>query len=92
MRWFAGRGCTATGVDQSALALQSAAQWGEVVQAAVQLKSHILPTEDLQAQLMAFLRERVARFKLPRVMTFVQQLPRTPTGKLLVRELKTVSW
>lgn len=67
-------------------------EWGEVVQAAIQLKSHISPTEDLQAQLMAFLRERVARFKLPRVMTFVQQLPRTPTGKLLVRELKTVSW
>jgi long-chain acyl-CoA synthetase len=66
-------------------------EWGEVVQAAVQLKPHIPPTEDLHAQLMTFLQERVARFKLPRVMTFVQQLPRTPTGKLLVRELKTVS-
>ena len=36
MRWFAGRGCTATGVDQSALALQSAAQWGEVVLADIE--------------------------------------------------------
>jgi SAM-dependent methyltransferase len=36
MRWFAGRGCIATGVDQSALALQSAAQWGDVVQADIE--------------------------------------------------------
>ncbi len=36
MKWFAGRGCTCTGVDQSAEALKSAAQWGEVVQADIE--------------------------------------------------------
>ena len=36
MKWFAGRGCTSTGVDQSAEALKSAAQWGDVVQADIE--------------------------------------------------------
>ena len=36
MKWFAGRGCTATGVDQSAQALASAAQWGDTVQADIE--------------------------------------------------------
>ncbi len=36
MKWFAGRGCTTTGVDQSAQALASAAQWGQVVQADIE--------------------------------------------------------
>ncbi len=36
MKWFAGRGCTCTGIDQSAEALKSAAQWGDVVQADIE--------------------------------------------------------
>ncbi len=36
MKWFAGRGCTTTGVDQSTQAVTSAAQWGEVVQADIE--------------------------------------------------------
>jgi long-chain acyl-CoA synthetase len=37
---------------------------------------------------IAFCRERMASLKCPRAVIFVDKLPRTPTGKLLRRELK----
>lgn len=45
------------------------------------------PAEQLAAELTDFLRGRVARFKLPGAYSFVQQLPRTPTGKLAKTQL-----
>jgi acyl-CoA synthetase (AMP-forming)/AMP-acid ligase II/NAD(P)-dependent dehydrogenase (short-subunit alcohol dehydrogenase family) len=38
--------------------------------------------------LRAYLKERIARYKVPRDFVFLPQLPRTPTGKLLKRELQ----
>jgi acyl-CoA synthetase (AMP-forming)/AMP-acid ligase II len=38
--------------------------------------------------LIAFARERLAGYKLPRSVDFVADLPRTPTGKVLKRELR----
>jgi acyl-CoA synthetase (AMP-forming)/AMP-acid ligase II len=46
------------------------------------------PTAELTAdELTAFCRERLADYKVPRVVTFVDELPRNPTGKVLKREL-----
>jgi long-chain acyl-CoA synthetase len=39
-------------------------------------------------ELVAFARERLAGYKLPRSVDFVDELPRTPTGKVLKRELR----
>jgi long-chain acyl-CoA synthetase len=36
---------------------------------------------------MAFCREHLTDFKCPRVVTFVDELPRNPTGKVLKRDL-----
>ena len=38
-------------------------------------------------QVRAFVRERLARFKVPRRVVFLDELPRTATGKVLTREL-----
>jgi fatty-acyl-CoA synthase len=35
----------------------------------------------------AFVREHLARYKVPRDVTFIEELPRNPTGKILKREL-----
>ncbi len=43
------------------------------------------PTE---TELRAFVRERIAPYKAPRNIYFLEQLPMTPTGKVLKRELK----
>jgi acyl-CoA synthetase (AMP-forming)/AMP-acid ligase II len=59
--------------------------WGETVKALVVARSGRTPTAD---ELVAFARERLASYKLPRSIEFVDDLPRTPSGKVLKRELR----
>jgi long-chain acyl-CoA synthetase len=41
---------------------------------------------------LAFCRGRLARYKLPREVIFVDELPRNPTGKVLKSELRAPYW
>jgi acyl-CoA synthetase (AMP-forming)/AMP-acid ligase II len=41
---------------------------------------------------MIFCTQRVADYKRPRSVDFVDELPRNPSGKLLKRELRTRYW
>jgi long-chain acyl-CoA synthetase len=61
------------------------ARWGEAVLALVIRRSGATVQP---AELIAFARERLASYKLPRAVEFVDELPRTPTGKVLKRELR----
>ena len=58
---------------------------GETVIAFVSLRpgQHAEP-----AELIAWCRERLAAYKAPRQVTIVGELPKTPTGKILRRELR----
>jgi len=60
------------------------ADWGEAVVATVVLRpdAHTDP-EELRAHCAA----RLAGFKVPKEITFREQLPRTASGKLLRRQL-----
>ncbi|NUR76768.1 MAG: long-chain-fatty-acid--CoA ligase [Thermoleophilia bacterium] len=60
-------------------------RWGETVMALVIPRAGAEPRAD---ELVAFARERVAGYKLPRVVELVDQLPRTASGKVLKRELR----
>jgi long-chain acyl-CoA synthetase len=60
-------------------------RWGELVKAFVILRPGCSATGD---ELVAFARERLAGYKLPRAVEFVDDLPRTPSGKVLKRELR----
>jgi acyl-coenzyme A synthetase/AMP-(fatty) acid ligase len=42
------------------------------------------------AELISFVRERLASYKQPRVVLFVAQIPRSASGKVLRRMLKEV--
>ncbi len=64
-------------------------QWGETIAALVVLKSGMTATE---ADLIAFCRERLAHFKCPRVVSFVDALPRTATGKIQKNLLREKFW
>ncbi|HLO02497.1 MAG TPA: long-chain fatty acid--CoA ligase [Symbiobacteriaceae bacterium] len=61
-------------------------QWGEVGKAFVVLKPGVLLTSE---ELLRFLRERLARYKVPKFIEFRAALPRSAAGKILKRELKT---
>jgi long-chain acyl-CoA synthetase len=60
-------------------------RWGETVMALVV----VAPGATVDAEeLVAFARERLAGYKLPRSVEFVDELPRSPAGKVLKRELR----
>ena len=66
--------------------------WGEEVKAIVQLIPGTSPSGQLAEELIAFTQERLARFKCPRSVDFVDDLPRTDQGKLLKRRLREAYW
>ena len=46
------------------------------------------PGADLERELQAFVRERLARHEYPRRIEFVDELPKTPAGKVDRRTLR----
>ncbi|MGO8896549.1 MAG: class I adenylate-forming enzyme family protein [Streptosporangiaceae bacterium] len=64
-------------------------EWGEVVHATV-VRS---PGSSLTAEeITAFAREHLASYKVPRSVDFMDELPRTGSGKLLKRQLRAPYW
>ncbi|WP_147385521.1 long-chain-fatty-acid--CoA ligase [Oleomonas cavernae] len=63
--------------------------WGEAVQAIVVAKNETSPCAD---EILAFCRERLAGFKVPRGVEFVAALPRNGAGKVLKRALREPFW
>lgn len=63
-------------------------EMGEQVKAVIQLADGVAGSDALAAELIDYVRDRVAHFKAPRTVAFVDELPRTPTGKLLKGTLK----
>jgi long-chain acyl-CoA synthetase len=61
---------------------------GESVKAFVSLRPGKSVTEE---ELIAFTKERMAAYKYPRAIEFLDEIPKTATGKLLRRELRTRS-
>jgi fatty-acyl-CoA synthase len=59
---------------------------GETVKAFVVLKPDRLETTG--TQIIDWARERMAAFKVPRIVQFVDELPRTATGKVFWRKLQ----
>ncbi|MFN8052740.1 MAG: AMP-binding protein [Acidimicrobiales bacterium] len=67
-------------------------QMGEQVKAVVELVDGAEPPPELEAELVAFCRERLAGYKAPRSVDVVDALPRQPTGKLFKRLLRDPYW
>jgi long-chain acyl-CoA synthetase len=64
-------------------------RWGEAVKAIVVRAEGAEPTPE---ELIAWCRERLAAFKCPKSVDFVDVLPRNPSGKILKRELRDPYW
>jgi long-chain acyl-CoA synthetase len=72
-------------------------EFGEQVKAVVELHDEAKPSADLEAdelraELLAYGREHLAGYKVPRSIDFVDSLPRSPTGKLSKRLLRDPYW
>ena len=67
-------------------------EMGEEVKAVVQPANMSDIGEDLEAELIAFCKEKISHVKCPRSVDFEEELPRHPTGKLYKRLLKDRYW
>jgi fatty-acyl-CoA synthase len=66
-------------VQEAAIVGLAHEKWGEAPYAFVVLRSGATATED---EIIAFARDRLAHFKAPHGVTFVEELPKTATGKI----------
>ena len=60
---------------------------GEEVVAVIAMKEDESASEE---EIISFTQERIARYKYPRRVTFMDELPKTATGKILKRELAEI--
>jgi acyl-CoA synthetase (AMP-forming)/AMP-acid ligase II len=72
-------------VVEAAVVGRADERWGEVPVAYIAVRDHAVMAEE---QIVAFCRERLARYKVPRYIRFVPALPRNPSGKVLKRQLR----
>ena len=77
--------CAHPAVQEAAVFGRDDAALGEVVHAAVVLRPGTVLTE---RELRAFAAQRLAAFKQPRTIAFLERLPRNPSGKVMKRDLK----
>ena len=64
-------------------------EWGESVHAVVVVHPEGALSD---ADVMAHAREHLAHYKVPRSISFMDELPRTGSGKILKRELRAPYW
>jgi len=60
-------------------------KWGEAVKACIVVKDGETLTED---EAIAWTKEKIAKFKCPKSVSFLEVLPRNPSGKVLRRILR----
>jgi acyl-CoA synthetase (AMP-forming)/AMP-acid ligase II len=64
-------------------------KWGEAVKAVIQLKPGESTTAD---ELIALVKKELGSVKTPKSVDFIEQLPRSPVGKVLKAEIRKQYW
>jgi len=72
-------------VEECAVIGMPHSEYGEAVAAFVKIKQGRVCSE---ADLIAFIKERIASYKAPKKIMFVDELPKSPAGKILKREIR----
>lgn len=74
-------------VEATALGVEDK-EWGH------RLRAFVVKTEGAsigEDDIKTYVKEHLARYKVPREVVFIDELPRNPTGKILKRELREIS-
>jgi long-chain acyl-CoA synthetase len=66
--------------------------WGEEIKAVVLPADGVATDDALSAEILEFAASRLAKFKLPRSVDYVTEMPRDPNGKLYKRKLRDPYW
>jgi len=64
-------------------------KWGETAKAVVVKAEGVDVSDD---EIISYARERLARFKCPTSVDYVDALPRNPSGKVLKKDLREPYW
>lgn len=64
----------------------------EVVKAFVTLKPGYEPSDDLELDIMNFIRKRLSPLAMPQEIEYMDKLPKTRSGKIVRRYLKAIEW
>jgi acyl-CoA synthetase (AMP-forming)/AMP-acid ligase II len=64
-------------------------KWGEAVRGVIVKRPDLDATEE---GLIAFVKERIAHYKAPKRIDFVEELPKTGSGKIMKREIRDRYW
>ena len=67
-------------------------EWGEEVKSVVQLQHGISPSDALTDDLIGWARDRLANFKCPRTIDYVEELPRSAAGKIQRKVVRQPYW
>jgi len=63
-------------------------EFTEIVASAIVLKPGVEPNDATRQSIINFMRERVAPYKVPKQIIFMDALPLSAVGKILKRELR----
>ena len=66
--------------------------WGEEVKAVIEPAAGVAGGPALAAEILEFCKDKLAKFKTPKTVDFMAELPRDPNGKLYKRKLRDPYW
>ena len=66
--------------------------WGEEIKAVVEPVDGAVGGPELEADILAWSKDKLAKFKTPRTIDFTDEMPRDPNGKLYKRKLRDPYW
>jgi acetyl-CoA synthetase len=64
----------------------------EVVKAFITLKPGIIPSSDLELEIMNFIRKKLSSIAMPQEIEYMDKLPKTRSGKIMRRLLHAKEW
>jgi long-chain acyl-CoA synthetase len=66
--------------------------WGEEVKAVIEPAPGAVASPELAEEILSFCAANLAKYKCPRSIDFIDQMPRDPNGKLYKRKLRDPYW
>jgi long-chain acyl-CoA synthetase len=66
--------------------------WGEEIKAVVEPAEGVEPDDQLRREILSFCEDKLAKYKRPKTLDFIAEMPRDPNGKLYKRKLRDPHW